>query len=1012
MLIFYLFYLFIFCLEKFITMPDVTINNVIVSFPFKPYPIQEEYMAKVIECLQNNKNGVLESPTGTGKTLSLLCSSLAWLLTKKAQLQAQSLIGAIEKPDFGGHFFKQLNNELKEGAGNSVSVNNFNWTPPKIIYASRTHSQLSQAMQELKRTSYKHLSATVLGSRDQLCIHPEISKETNSLNKIYMCHSKVKSKTCFYYNNVENRKGDHFFKQEILDIEDLVKAGQKFKCCPYFLSKELKQNADIVFMPYNYLLDSKSRRTQGIDIQNNVILLDEAHNIEKTCEEAASLQICSTDIAMCIDEITAVMEDMASDIEEQNDFSMESSTNTQKDFTAEDLCVLKTMFLELEKAIDAIEILKHDEGDTLPGGYIFELLGKAQLTHGKEQLVIEKLEKIAFYLTTTSTSPFTRKGNALQKFSDLLKTVFSTGNSVRYKEKIEECYKVYIQLEEQKKTKQNEVWEKKKMPLKNESKVISYWCFSPGFSMQQLMDQGIRSVILTSGTLSPLKPFISELGIPIEIQLENSHIVKGDQICVSVLSQGPDGYLLNSSFNTRNDPKYIASLGRTVFNFSCLIPHGLLVFFPSYPIMKKCKEEWQNAGVWTKIADRKPIYVEPQYKNGFINVMNEYYQKIKDPSCKGAIFMAVCRGKVSEGLDFANANGRAVLITGLPFPPLKDARVILKQRYLEEIKKRDKEALSGQQWYQLEASRAVNQAIGRIIRHKNDYGAIILCDCRFDNPSFKKHLSTWLRPHIKSFTSFGIIVKELKDFFRYAEYTFPQPNLTNVQSANSHVSLLAPSASFDTKVSRAVKVTSKQKIENLPTEDNFNIDSYTKEDEKDKRLVETQKKDLFELLKTESKPVINFNDCKLKNDYTIYELTKNISEPVTKRRKIKILPIEVNEHLSVPSTSSCVDREHAENTKYFQQIFEETSTDKKALGKAYLKEVKRSLSETDYKIFAKIIQNYTKIGNLEELLDILQNLFSLNKGLFHLFIGFKHFIKKQHISVFEDHVTFITNTQK
>lgn len=57
----------------------------------------------------------------------------------------------------------------------------------------------------------------------------------------------------------------------------------------------------------------------------------------------------------------------------------------------------------------------------------------------------------------------------------------------------------------------------------------------------------------------------------------------------------------------RNDPKYIASLGRTVLNFSCIIPHGLLVFFPSYPIMKKCKEEWQTTGLWTKIADRKVI---------------------------------------------------------------------------------------------------------------------------------------------------------------------------------------------------------------------------------------------------------------------------------------------------------------------------------------------------------------------------------------------------------------------
>lgn len=69
--------------------------------------------------------------------------------------------------------------------------------------------------------------------------------------------------------------------------------------------------------------------------------------------------------------------------------------------------------------------------------------------------------------------------------------------------------------------------------------------------MQNLMEQGVRSVVLTSGTLSPLKPFISELGIPIDFQLESPHIVKGDQICVGVLGQGPDGYSLNSSYNTR-----------------------------------------------------------------------------------------------------------------------------------------------------------------------------------------------------------------------------------------------------------------------------------------------------------------------------------------------------------------------------------------------------------------------------------------------------------------------------
>lgn len=63
--------------------------------------------------------------------------------------------------------------------------------------------------------------------------------------------------------------------------------------------------------------------------------------------------------------------------------------------------------------------------------------------------------------------------------------------------------------------------------------------------------------------------------------------------------------------------------------------------------------------------------------------MNDYYTKIKDSTCKGAIFMGVCRGKVSEGLDFIDANGRAVIIIGLPYPPIKDPRVILKRQYLD-----------------------------------------------------------------------------------------------------------------------------------------------------------------------------------------------------------------------------------------------------------------------------------------------------------------------------------------
>lgn len=53
--------------------------------------------------------------------------------------------------------------------------------------------------------------------------------------------------------------------------------------------------------------------------------------------------------------------------------------------------------------------------------------------------------------------------------------------------------------------------------------------------------------------------------------------------------------------------------------------------------------------------------------------------------------MGVCRGKVSEGLDFADINGRAVIITGLPYPPFKDPKIILKKRYLDNRHKKNRE---------------------------------------------------------------------------------------------------------------------------------------------------------------------------------------------------------------------------------------------------------------------------------------------------------------------------------
>ena len=70
----------------------------------------------------------------------------------------------------------------------------------RIVYASRTHSQLAQVIQEFRNSPYKHVSSVILASRDQLCINEQLATTSD---KNQMCRAKIKTRTCEYYNNIE-----------------------------------------------------------------------------------------------------------------------------------------------------------------------------------------------------------------------------------------------------------------------------------------------------------------------------------------------------------------------------------------------------------------------------------------------------------------------------------------------------------------------------------------------------------------------------------------------------------------------------------------------------------------------------------------------------------------------------------------------------------------------------------------------------------------------------------------
>ena len=63
--------------------------------------------------------------------------------------------------------------------------------------------------------------------------------------------------------------------------------------------------------------------------------------------------------------------------------------------------------------------------------------------------------------------------------------------------------------------------------------------------------------------------------------------------------------------------------------------------------------------------------------------MDRYYSSIFEGEKSGAILMGVCRGRISEGLDFSDNAARCVVIVGIPYPQMTDPKVVLKKEYLD-----------------------------------------------------------------------------------------------------------------------------------------------------------------------------------------------------------------------------------------------------------------------------------------------------------------------------------------
>ncbi|CAD6194712.1 unnamed protein product [Caenorhabditis auriculariae] len=651
-----------------------------------------------------------------------------------------------------------------------------------VYYCSRTHGQLEQVVHELNRTPYKCVKSAVIGSREQFCIHPKVRAIKEQLVQSHVCRGMVSKRTCSYYNRLEGLDSEKFKDiyemGRAADIEELVGIGKHHGCCPYYANRKKQEEAEIVLLPYNYIIDPKMRRRYKLDLNDSVVIFDEAHNLESICESNSSAELTSTQLATAIAEMQKAL---ALQVEEDQNVRAEADASTaafgtekvnkeKESLNTTEVAKALNKLFQLEEAFEslwkcpALKTVENLEGKAASGEHLLTSLEAAGLDAVSASITTDLLKQVVDYLLLKGEEmPLAEKGDGIERLRDFLLAIFTTHAQEVAAVVGESSVKLADRISPKTIAQNCRLYMKKD----GEKTIIKYFCFQASVSMRMLKMRGVRNVILASGTLSPMANFTEVMGLNFGATLENMHAVKDVPVITSIVTKGLHSSL-SGTYANRNNDVYKMEVGESLIRVIEKVPQGVLAFFPSYGQMDSFLTSWKQMKrgscmntVWERMGQLKEIVIEPRLKEEVAAVRGAYAKGVQ--SGNGAIMFAVCRGKMSEGIDFCDAESRGVVVVGVPYPPVHDERVVLKRMYLDERLLKNKKSMNSKDWYQIEALRAVNQAIGRVLRHKDDFGAVVLLDSRYSGIS-QTMFPKWLRRTLKS-EELTLMLPRISKFF-------------------------------------------------------------------------------------------------------------------------------------------------------------------------------------------------------------------------------------------------------
>ena len=822
------------------------------QFPFPPYDIQTQFMRSIFQCLEAGKLGIFESPTGTGKSLSLICGSLTWfleserrhraglerLVTDKVEedaedddwfaaagkkqahnqkrLEAKRELEKIKAREDKLSDIKQKRNVLKqseidqnkdefdelfkevksiqkavkrelaqghededilleeyqsddENIKDALDDEEEEDNTRRIFFCSRTHSQLSQFVREIKKSPFgSDISVVSLASRAVLCVNPAVKKlqSQSAINEKCLDLGRKKSKVTALDDDDRPTKktktgsggGCPYNKQSrtavlrdqailsIHDIEDLVTTGTKHQSCPYYASRSALSMAQMVVLPYNTLLHAGTRKALGLSVRNSIVIIDEAHNLVETITNIHSVSTNGHMLGAAHAQLSQYRDRYASRLKAKNLLYIKQILFILGRFIKllggepgkDPSVVTNPEAMEETRLIDIGEFLSDSQIYNLDLLKLIKYCNLSQICHKLNGFVekykqsnSENVEHVQI-----GVSAFLESINKKDDTKSLNNDVKKPSETVQVNEENRapsNCLQSLVEVLSCLVMDHGEARMVVTTGRRLQDARLRFLLLDPSNQFRQIVSEA-HSVVVAGGTMRPTQEFRDQLFVAAGAEPSRvmsfscDHVVPGCNLLPRVLCTGPSGARLDFSYQFRDKQETLAELGRVLGNLVNIIPGGVVIFFPSYDYEKLVFKHLTTSGVLKKIEAKKRIFREPKNSCDLDAVLSDYSTAVRLSG--GALILAVVGGKMSEGINFSDNLGRCVIMVGLPYPNLHSPELKEKMRYLDRTAAVVEGKKGGAVHYDNLCMKAVNQSVGRAIRHKNDYAAILLLDHR------------------------------------------------------------------------------------------------------------------------------------------------------------------------------------------------------------------------------------------------------------------------------------------